>query len=177
MEKHPTGSGPWQRIPLEKLKDVMQDRVQTEQIRGRVVRFLATMGRRPRMLLSTVGCDDGQRVINLLATSFARFGFDVDISPRQQNPAQAARMAIESDVHLACMLGGEPHDRRLADQLKRELLSAGGEPIQVIVFYPMPPSSSEVKRQTGDTECIVLDESMGGALLRTIDRLESKTWP
>ena len=174
MANTSTDCGPWQGMPLHKLKEIVQNPAQTKQIRDRADRFLAATGRRPRMLLSDVGHDGRQRIIKLLATSFARLGFDIDICPKHQDPVDAARMAIENDVHLAGILGGNRDDRQVAKRLEKALATEGGAQIRIAVFYPPPPATQNAKLQTGRTDIIIIDETMGAALLRMIDRLEFK---
>ncbi len=62
--------------------------------------FKEKEGRRPRILVTKMGQDGHDRGIKVIATAFADFGFDVDISPMFQTPEEAARMAVENDVHL-----------------------------------------------------------------------------
>ena len=170
-----TGFDPWQRMPLEKLRDILQDRAHTKRIRDSIWLFLAKNGRRPRMLLSSIGGEGRQRIIKLLATSFARMGFDVDISPERQTPAQAARMAIENDVHIVCFLSVGRDDRRLSAQLVEELNLTGGEKTLVVGFSPQPPASGEAYHQAGIAEIVAFDNSMARTVLRIIDTLKLET--
>jgi methylmalonyl-CoA mutase len=62
--------------------------------------FMEKEGRRPRILLTKMGQDGHDRGIKVVATAFADLGFDVDISPMFQTPEEAAKMAVENDVHL-----------------------------------------------------------------------------
>ena len=69
-------------------------------IRKRTQEFLEKEGRRPRILLTKMGQDGHDRGIKVVATAFADLGFDVDISPMFQTPEEAAKMAVENDVHV-----------------------------------------------------------------------------
>jgi methylmalonyl-CoA mutase len=173
MVNDPAVSGPWQSIPMAQLKRFMQDRVQTDVIRSRTHLFLTRSGRRPRMLLSNAGRCRHPRLIRLLAASFAQWGFDVDIGPRQQSPIQAARMAVENDVHMVGILGGDKHDQQPAAQLVDALESAGGGHIALIVFSPQPSEDRRSYPQVGVCEIVSLDSAMVEAIHQIIDRIES----
>ena len=69
-------------------------------IRQEVERFAAAEGRRPRMLVVKLGQDGHDRGSKVIATAFADIGFDIDIGPLFQLPEEAARQAIENDVHV-----------------------------------------------------------------------------
>jgi len=107
-------------------------------IRKRSDDFMAREGRRPRMLVTKMGQDGHDRGIKVVATGFADLGFDVDISPMFQTPAEAARMAIENDVHVvgvsSLVAGHKVLVPRLIDALKEE----GGEDIAVVVGGIIP---------------------------------------
>ena len=63
-------------------------------------RFAADEGRRPRILVAKMGQDGHDRGAKVIATAFADLGFDVDVGPLFQTPREAARMAVENDVHV-----------------------------------------------------------------------------
>jgi methylmalonyl-CoA mutase len=69
-------------------------------VRGEVESFAAREGRRPRMLVVKLGQDGHDRGAKVIATAFADLGFDVDIGPLFQEPEEAARQAVENDVHV-----------------------------------------------------------------------------
>ncbi len=69
-------------------------------LRQRTEDFLAKHGRRPRILVSKMGQDGHDRGIKVIASAYADMGFDVDIGPLFQTPEEAAKMAIENDVHV-----------------------------------------------------------------------------
>ena len=80
------------------------------QIKPRIDQFVRREGRRPRVLVSSMGKRGHDQDVNLLASLLAETGFDVDISPLHQTPRGTARMAIENDVHL-CLLYTSPSPR------------------------------------------------------------------
>ena len=71
-----------------------------ESLRKRTATFADSEGRRPRILLAKMGQDGHDRGVKVVATAFADFGFDVDISPMFQTPEEVAKMAVENDVHV-----------------------------------------------------------------------------
>ena len=70
------------------------------EIQQEVEEFARDTGRRPRMLVVKLGQDGHDRGAKVIATSFADIGFDVDIGPLFQTPEEAARQALENDVHV-----------------------------------------------------------------------------
>jgi len=69
-------------------------------LRARTAKFQETQGRRPRLLVTKMGQDGHDRGFKVIASAYADLGFDVDISPMFQTPEEAAKMAIENDVHV-----------------------------------------------------------------------------
>ncbi|MFO7568168.1 MAG: methylmalonyl-CoA mutase [Smithellaceae bacterium] len=108
-------------------------------LRQRVGVFIAKTGRRPRMLVTKMGQDGHDRGIKVVATAFADLGFDVDISPMFQTPEEAARMAIENDVHVVGASSLAAGHKTLVPALIAELNRAGGREILVIVGGVIPP--------------------------------------
>ena len=74
-----------------------QDFIQAKEL---VERFAKLEGRRPRIMIAKMGQDGHDRGAKVIATSFADIGFDVDIGPLFQTPAEAAKQAVENDVHV-----------------------------------------------------------------------------
>jgi len=109
-------------------------------IRKRTDTFLAKEGRRPRMLVTKMGQDGHDRGSKVIATGFADIGFDVDISPMFQTPSEAARMAIENDVHVVGVSSQVAAHKVLVPNLISALKEEGGEDIIVVVGGIIPPS-------------------------------------
>jgi methylmalonyl-CoA mutase len=118
-------------------------------IRKRTDAFFGKQGRRPRMLVTKMGQDGHDRGIKVVATAYADLGFDVDISPMFQTPAEAARMAIENDVHLVGVSSLAAGHKFLVPQLIEELKKAGGEDIKVIVGGVIPPGDYDFLYKAG----------------------------
>ena len=109
-------------------------------IRKRTEDFKEKEGRRPRILVTKMGQDGHDRGSKVIATAFADLGFDVDISPMFQTPAEAARMAVENDVHLVGASSLAAGHKILVPELIAALKKEGGEDILVVVGGIIPPS-------------------------------------
>ena len=105
--------------------------------------FKEKEGRRPRILVTKMGQDGHDRGIKVIATAFADFGFDVDISPMFQTPEEAARMAVENDVHLVGASSLAAGHNTLVPALIAALNKEGGGDILVVVGGIIPPSDYE----------------------------------
>jgi len=108
-------------------------------LRKRTERFLEKTGRRPRMLVTKMGQDGHDRGFKVVATAYADLGFDVDISPMFQTAEEAAKMAIENDVHVVGASSLAAGHKTLVPQLVEELKKLGGEEIIVIAGGVIPP--------------------------------------
>jgi methylmalonyl-CoA mutase len=111
--------------------------------------FMEKEGRRPRILLTKMGQDGHDRGVKVVATAFADLGFDVDISPMFQTPEEAAKMAVENDVHLVGASSLAAGHKALVPQLIEALKKAGGEDILVIVGGVIPPGDYDFLYQAG----------------------------
>jgi methylmalonyl-CoA mutase len=95
--------------------------------------FAALEGRRPRIMIAKMGQDGHDRGAKVVATAYADMGFDVDIGPLFQTPREAARQAVENDVHIVGMSSLAAGHKTLAPQIIDELKSLGRDDIMVIV--------------------------------------------
>ena len=96
-----------------------------ERVRVAVEAFEAAEGRRPRLLVAKIGQDGHDRGQKVIASAFADLGFDVDIGPLFATPAEAARQAVENDVHILGVSSLAAAHLTLVPELKKELASAG----------------------------------------------------
>jgi methylmalonyl-CoA mutase len=108
-----------------------------------VAEFEKLEGRRPRILVAKMGQDGHDRGSKVIATAFADVGFDVDIGPLFQTPAEVARHAIENDVHLVGVSSLAAGHKTLVPQLITELRNLGREDILVVVGGVIPPQDYE----------------------------------
>jgi len=109
-------------------------------VRKRTDVFLEKEGRRPRILVTKMGQDGHDRGIKVIATAFADLGFDVDISPMFQTPEEAAKMAVENDVHVVGASSLAAGHKTLIPQLIKNLKKEGGDDIKVVVGGVIPPA-------------------------------------
>ena len=112
-------------------------------VRQRTDAFFEREGRRPRILVTKMGQDGHDRGIKVIATAFADLGFDVDISPMFQTPAEAAVMAVENDVHVVGVSSLAAGHKALVPELIEHLKQEGGEDIRVVVGGVIPPADYE----------------------------------
>lgn len=103
-------------------------------------KFEELEGRRPRIMIAKMGQDGHDRGAKVVATSFADLGFDVDIGPLFQTPAEAAKQAIENDVHLLGVSSLAAGHKTLVPQVIEELKKQGREDILVIAGGVIPPN-------------------------------------
>jgi methylmalonyl-CoA mutase len=112
-------------------------------------RFAAIEGRRPRIMIAKMGQDGHDRGAKVVATGYADIGFDVDIGPLFQTPAEAARQAVENDVHIlgvSSLAGGH---KTLVPLVIEELKKLGREDILVIVGGVIPPQDYDFLYKAG----------------------------
>ncbi len=122
-------------------------------IRKRTQEFLEKEGRRPRILLTKMGQDGHDRGIKVVATAFADLGFDVDISPMFQTPEEAAKMAVENDVHVVGASSLAAGHKALVPELIEHLKKEGGDDILVVVGGVIPPGDYQFLYDKG-VSCI-----------------------
>ena len=108
-------------------------------LRARTARFLEQQGRRPRLLVTKMGQDGHDRGFKVIASAYADLGFDVDISPMFQTPEEAAKMAIENDVHVVGASSLAAGHKTLVPALISELKRQGGDDILVVAGGVIPP--------------------------------------
>jgi methylmalonyl-CoA mutase len=109
-------------------------------IKERTNTFLEKQGRRPRLLVTKMGQDGHDRGFKVIASAYADLGFDVDISPMFQTPEEAAKMAIENDVHVVGASSLAAGHKSLIPALIEELKKIGGEDILVVAGGVIPPA-------------------------------------
>ena len=114
-----------------------------------VAAFAEERGRRPRMLVVKLGQDGHDRGAKVIATAFADIGFDVDIGPMFQTPEEAARQAIENDVHVIGVSTQAAGHRTLVPQLIEALAAANARDVLVVTGGVIPPQDYDFLRQAG----------------------------
>ena len=120
-----------------------------DQIRHEVDEFARAEGRRPRMLVVKMGQDGHDRGAKVIATAFADLGFDVDVGPLFQTPEEAARDAVENDVHVVGVSSQAAGHKTLVPELIEELRKQGGEEIVVVCGGVIPAQDYDFLHDAG----------------------------
>jgi methylmalonyl-CoA mutase len=120
-----------------------------ERVRSAVEAFETAEGRRPRLLVAKIGQDGHDRGQKVIASAFADLGFDVDIGALFATPAEAARQAIENDVHILGVSSLAAAHLTLVPELKSELTKQGRGDIMIVVGGVVPPQDYEALLQAG----------------------------
>jgi methylmalonyl-CoA mutase len=111
--------------------------------------FSKTEGRRPRIMIAKMGQDGHDRGAKVIASSFADIGFDVDIGPLFQTPAEAAKQAIENDVHILGVSSLAAGHKTLVPQVIEELKKLNREDIMVIAGGVIPQQDYDFLYKAG----------------------------
>ncbi|PPR58397.1 MAG: hypothetical protein CFH10_02030, partial [Alphaproteobacteria bacterium MarineAlpha4_Bin2] len=111
--------------------------------------FAKDEGRRPRMLVVKLGQDGHDRGAKVIATAFADIGFDVDVGPLFQTPEEAARQAIENDVHVVGISSQAAGHKTLVPALLAALRGHGAGDVIVVCGGVIPPKDYDMLRQAG----------------------------
>ena len=120
-----------------------------ERIRTDIAAFAEEEGRRPRLMVVKMGQDGHDRGAKVIATAFADLGFDVDIGPLFQTPEEAAREAIENDVHVIGVSSQAAGHKTLVPQLIEELAKQGGAEVLVVCGGVIPAQDYDFLKKAG----------------------------
>ncbi len=112
-------------------------------------RFAELEGRRPRIMIAKMGQDGHDRGAKVVSTGYADIGFDVDIGPLFQTPSEAARQAVENDVHVLGVSSLAAGHKTLVPSVIDELKKLGREDIMVIVGGVIPPQDYQFLYDAG----------------------------
>jgi methylmalonyl-CoA mutase len=119
--------------------EVAKGQAVAQDVRRLVEEFEKAEGRRPRILVAKMGQDGHDRGQKVIATALADLGFDVDIGPLFQTPAETARQAVENDAHVVGVSTLAAGHLTLVPQLRKELTKLGREDILIVVGGVIPP--------------------------------------
>jgi methylmalonyl-CoA mutase len=120
-----------------------------QRVHALVSQFEEREGRRPRILVAKMGQDGHDRGQKIIATAFADLGFDVDIGPLFQTPAEAARQAVENDVHIIGASSLAAGHLTLVPELRRALEALGRGDIMIVLGGVIPPQDYEALYEAG----------------------------
>jgi len=114
-----------------------------------IEKFATDEGRRPRMLVVKLGQDGHDRGAKVIATAFADIGFDVDVGPLFQTPEEAARQAVENDVHVVGISSQAAGHKTLVPALVASLREQGAGDVIVVCGGVIPPQDYDMLRAAG----------------------------
>jgi methylmalonyl-CoA mutase len=120
-----------------------------DRVCNEVKAFAEQAGRRPRMLVVKLGQDGHDRGMKVIATAFADIGFDVDVGPLFQTPDEAARQAIDNDVHVVGVSSQAAGHKTLVPLLVSALRAQGADNIAVVVGGVIPPQDYDYLKEQG----------------------------
>ena len=134
-----------------------------EEARALVARFAEKEGRQPRIMIAKIGQDGHDRGAKVVSTGYADIGFDVDIGPLFQTPEEAARQAVENDVHVLGISSLAAGHKTLIPQVIAELKRLGREDILVVAGGVIPPRDYRFLYDAGVTAIFGPGTSVSGA--------------
>src|ERR1700678_2587175 len=120
-----------------------------ERVRTAAAAFERAEGRRPRILVAKIGQDGHDRGQKVVASAFADLGFDVDVGPLFQTPAEVPRQAIEADVHIVGVSSLAAGHLSLVPALRAALAEQGRDDIMIVVGGVIPPQDFAELRAAG----------------------------
>lgn len=133
--------------------------------------FAEKEGRRPRILVAKMGQDGHDRGQKVIASAFADLGFDVDIGPLFQTPGEAAKQAVENDVHIIGASSLAAGHLTLVPQLKAELKKLGREDIMIVVGGVIPPQDFDALYEAGAAAIFPPGTVIGEAAVGLLEKL------
>ncbi len=145
-----------------------------EALQARCKAFEDKTGRRPRMLVTKMGQDGHDRGIKVIASAYADLGFDIDISPMFQTPEEAAKMAIENDVHAVGASSLAAGHKSLIPSMIEELKKLGGDEILVFAGGVIPPADYDYMYEKGVSAVFGPGTPITDSCARTLEFIEKK---
>jgi len=147
------------------------------EVMSRVTAFATRDGRQPRLMVAKMGQDGHDRGAKVIATGFADLGFDVDVGPLFQTPAEAAQQAVDADVHVIGASSLAAGHLVLVPALIEELKKRGREDILVVVGGVIPPEDYEKLYAFGVALVFGPGTRLPTCALQVLDKLEAKFLP
>ncbi len=145
-----------------------------DRITKRMDAFEKLEGRRPRILIAKMGQDGHDRGQKVIASAFADLGFDVDIGALFQTPDEAARQAVENDVHVIGVSSLAAGHLTLVPALREALAAEGRDDIMIVVGGVIPPQDHDELRAAGAKAIFGPGTPIAKAVGEVMDRLEAE---
>ena len=149
-------------------------RVSMDEVAAKVAEFEEAEGRRPRILVAKMGQDGHDRGQKVIATAFADLGFDVDVGPLFQTPAEVAAQAVEADVHIVGVSSLAAGHLTLVPALREELAALDRSDIMIVVGGVIPPADFDALYEAGATAIFPPGTVIAEAALGLLDRLREQ---
>jgi len=146
-------------------------------VREMVAQFEATEGRRPRMLIAKLGQDGHDRGAKVVSTAMADLGFDIDIGPLFQTPEEAARQAVENDVHAVAMSSLAAGHKTLLPQLRKALDDLGRDDIMIVCGGVIPAQDYDFLLANGASAIFGPGTVITKSTLRVLELLHERLSP
>ena len=140
-------------------------------------RFALSEGRRPRVMVAKMGQDGHDRGAKVIATAFADMGFDVDIAPLFQTPAEVAKQAVENDVHVVGISSLAAGHKTLLPQLVVELAELGREDMMVVIGGVIPAQDYQFLYERGASAIFGPGTVIPVAAQQVLDQLNRRLPP
>jgi methylmalonyl-CoA mutase len=131
-------------------------------------------GRRPRILIAKIGQDGHDRGQKVIASAFADLGFDVDIGPLFATPEEAARQAVENDVHIIGVSSLAAGHLTLAPELRAELEAQGRPDIMIVIGGVIPPQDYDALYAAGAKAIFGPGIAIGEAAVELLGKLNEQ---
>jgi len=146
-------------------------------VREKIAAFEEVEGRRPRLLMAKLGQDGHDRGAKVVATALADLGFDVDIGPLFQTPEEAARQAVEADVHIVAMSSLAAGHKTLLPQLRDALAAHGREDIMIVCGGVIPAQDYDFLLREGASAIFGPGTVIPRSAVRMLDLLLERLAP
>jgi methylmalonyl-CoA mutase len=137
--------------------------------------FAEKAGRRPRIMIAKIGQDGHDRGARVVATAYADIGFDVDIGPLFQTPEEAAKQAVENDVHILGVSSLTAGHKTLVPQLIRALANYGRSDIMVIIGGVIPRQDYDFLLRAGVQGIYGPGTKISDAAIEVLEKLQKAT--
>jgi len=144
------------------------------EIQNKITAFMEKVGRRPRILVAKMGQDGHDRGAKIIATAFADIGFDVDVGPLFQTPAETAREAIENDVHIIGVSSQAAGHKTLIPSLIKALKAEGADDIMVVAGGVIPVQDYDDLYKAGVSAIFGPGTNIPEAASKILDVLEDR---